>query len=273
MAILDEAAQLVKQTLGGLFEELSIERCVVGLFFTGVKLSNGAGGVCFTPIKAIPEAVCCPSSAGRIFDPSKIPGMGTEKALSALSSPEPIKVAVAIATLNALSSICWSQRSNKPYEIKMKMDALEAVKLSNESSVAVIGAIVPALRTLKRRGGTWWVIEQDPKTLREDELPHYVAAEKSEEVLNKADVLIITGVTLVNHTLESILASARPDAEIAVMGPTASMLPEPMFERGVRVMGGVWVRKPDELLDVLAAGGSGYHFLDRLADRIVIEKS
>ena len=154
--------------------------------------------------------------------------------------------------------------------MNINMDALEAVQVPDDSSVAVIGAIVPVLSLLKRRGGTWWIIEQDPKTLREDELPHYVPEEKSEEVLAKADVIIITGVTLVNHTLENILESARPAAEIAVMGPTASMLPEPMFERGVGVVGGVWVRKPDELLDVLASGGSGYHFLDRLADRIVL---
>jgi len=50
------------------------------------------------------------------------------------------------------------------------------------------------------------------------------------------------------------------------------MLPDPLFDRGVRLVGGVWVKQPDELLDVLAAGGSGYHFLDALADRIVIEK-
>ena len=54
------------------------------------------------------------------------------------------------------------------------------------------------------------------------------------------------------------------------MGPTASMLPEPFFERGVNIMGGVWVKKPDQLLDVLTAGGSGYHFRDTLADRIVV---
>ena len=61
-------------------------------------------------------------------------------------------------------------------------------------------------------------------------------------------------------------------SEIAVIGPTASMLPDALFERGVRVVGGVWVKKPNELLDVLAAGGSGYHFFDNLAPRIVIER-
>lgn len=85
-------------------------------------------------------------------------------------------------------------------------------------------------------------------------------------------MLIVTGVTLVNHTLEKILKVARQDAEIAVIGPTASLLPDALFARGVRVVGGVWVKKPDEMLDVLAAGGSGYHFFDSLAPRIVIEK-
>ncbi len=51
MTILTEAAHLVEEKLGDDFRKLTVERLVVGLFFTGVKLSNGAGGVCFTPIK------------------------------------------------------------------------------------------------------------------------------------------------------------------------------------------------------------------------------
>ena len=93
---------------------------------------------------------------------------------------------------------------------------------------------------------------------------------RSEEQIRKSDLLIITGVTLLNHTLEWILERARPDTEIALMGPTASMLPDPLFDRGVNMVGGVRVKKPDELLDLLAMGGSGYHFFDTLADRILM---
>jgi len=271
MAILDDVAQLIEERLGEDIESLTIDRLVAGLFFTGVKLSDGAGGVCFTPVKEIPEAVCCPSSAGKIFNPGKVRGMKAAEAVSALSSPEPLKVAIAIATLNALSSIFWSREGKKRFDMKMNMDALDVVRMPEGTSVAVVGAIIPVLRALKARGGTWWVIEQDPRTLRQDEIQHFVPAERSEEIISRADVLIITGVTLINFTLERILEAARPGAEIAVMGPTASMLPEPLFERGVKVIGGVWVKRPDELLDVLAAGGSGYHFLDSLAHRIVIE--
>ncbi|MFH1349615.1 MAG: DUF364 domain-containing protein [Pseudomonadota bacterium] len=273
MVILREAVELVKERLGKDYEDLTIDRLVVGLFFTGVKLSNAAGGVCYTPIKAIPEAVCCPSSAGRLFHPEKVQGMKISDALSATSSPEPLKVAVAIATLNALSATYWSWGMKKHYIIKRNMNALDAVQMPLDRTVAVIGAIVPVLRALKERGGTWWVLEQDPRTLKADEKDHFVPWHQSEKIIQKADVLIITGVTLINRTLEGILAQAKPGTEIAVMGPTASMLPDPLFDRGVRVVGGVWVQKADELLDVLSAGGSGYHFMDTLADRIVIEKT
>jgi len=271
VTILKEAAQLVEDILRDDVEKLTIERAVVGIFFTGVKLSNGAGGICFTPIKEIPEAVCCPSSAGRTFDPVKIKGMKVKQVLNALSSKEPIKTALAIATLNALSSTCWNSGSTDTYTIKMNADAQDVIRMSPGTSVAVVGALVPVLRTLKKRGGTWWVIEQDQRTLKKDELPHYVPATKSRAILDRADVLIITGATLVNHTLEKILEAAKPGAEIAVIGPTVGFLPEPLFARGVRVVGGIWVKKPDDLLERLAAGGSGYHFFDSLAVRIVLE--
>ena len=272
MGILQESAQQVRELLGAESENISLERLVIGIFFTGVKLTNGAGGMCFTPIKEIPEAVCCPSSVGRAFNPFEVKNMKAVDVLSSLSSREPMKKSAAIATLNALSASCWARGLNSGYTIQRKVDALDAVRVEKGKSVALVGAIVPALRALKRRGGTWWVVEQDVRTLKGEELDHYVPAERSEEILRQADVLIITGVTLVNGTLEGILKSAKPEAEIAVVGPSAGLLPGPMFERGVRVVGGVWVQKPDTLLDALAAGGSGYHFLDTLADRIVIEK-
>ena len=272
MSILNEAAQLTKDRLGDDFKHLTVERLVVGLFFTGVKLSNDAGGICFTPIKGIPEAVCCPSSAGKMFNPGKFRGMSAEEVLSSLYSPEPLKVAVAIATLNALSNTCFSRRGKESYDIKMNMDALDTVRMPKDRSVAVVGAIVPLLQALKRRGGIWWVIEQDPKTIKDDEVDHFVPFNQSEKVIRKADVIIVTGATLVNHSLEKILEKGRPEADIAVIGPSASMLPEPLFDRGVRMVGGTWVKRTDELLDVLAAGGSGYHFFDTLADRVVIEK-
>ncbi|MBU0514317.1 MAG: DUF364 domain-containing protein, partial [Proteobacteria bacterium] len=204
MGILDEAADLVGRGLGDDIDCLTVERLVVGLFFTGVKLTGGQGGVCFTPIKDIPGAVCCPSSAGRVFDPVRVRGVPVKEVLSGLNSVEPIKTAVAIATLGALSATCWGRGIKGDYQIQTRLDAQDRVDMPPEKSVAVIGAFVPVLQRLKRRGGAWWVVEQDPATLKGEELDHYVPAAESMEVIAQADVLVITGVTLINHTLEGI---------------------------------------------------------------------
>lgn len=272
MSILSETARLAEKNLGNEIQRLKIERLVAGLFFTGVKLSNGMGGVCFTPVKEIPQAVCCPSSVGRIFDPLNTHGLKVKDVLRALDSDEPLKTAVAIATLNALSATCWEKDLTGAYTIQKNKDAQDMIRMPVDTSVAVVGAFVPILKALNQRGGTWWVIEQDPRTLKGGETQHYIPAKESDGIIKSADVLIVTGVTLINHTLEAILSLARPGSEIAVVGPTASLLPDPLFQRGVRIVGGVWVKNSNRLLDVLAAGGSGYHFFDTLADRIVIEK-
>ena len=76
----------------------------------------------------------------------------------------------------------------------------------------------------------------------------------------KADNLIITGTTLINDTLENLLAMKKADANVVVVGPTVSMLPKAMFERGVSYAGGVYVRNTDALLDIIVEAGSGYHY-------------
>jgi uncharacterized protein (DUF4213/DUF364 family) len=272
MTILEETREMVQEKIGRDYEELVVEKAAIGLFFTAIKLSNGVGGICYTPAKEIPAAVCCPSSAGRIFNPEHLNGMPVSEALSGLSSDEPIKIALSIAVLNALSTLCRQKGMAGDYKILTRTDAQDAVPMPKEKSVAVVGAFVPTLQALKARGGTWWVIEKNPETLLSEEMPHYVPADRSSDIIGQADILVITGVTLINHTLEGILSAARPDADIAVMGPTAGGLPDPLFKRGVRVVGGVEVTHPDRLLEIVSLGGSGYHFLDRYADRIVAVK-
>lgn len=79
-----------------------------------------------------------------------------------------------------------------------------------------------------------------------------------------------TGTKLINGTLEGILELTRPDAQVVVLGPTASLLPHAFFKRGVDILGGDTVTNPDKMLDVLAEGGSGYHLYGKTTEKVVI---
>src|SRR4051812_48845907 len=73
--ILNETITAIEAILGRDLATIAVERAVVGLFFTGVKLTSGLGiapgitpriniaGSCATPRDAVPDDVCCPVTA------------------------------------------------------------------------------------------------------------------------------------------------------------------------------------------------------------------
>ncbi|WP_434512278.1 Rossmann-like domain-containing protein [Desulfitobacterium sp. AusDCA] len=271
-AILRETREHIQAELGNGMNTITLERLVIGLFFTGVKLSNGLGGICFTPIKTIPEAVCCPSSAKAMPNSGKIKGTPVLDLVEAMDKGNYLFKAIGIAVLNALSETCWQKSDSRKYEIQRSVDALDVLEISEEASVAVVGALAPFIKKLKKREKSFTILEMDPSTLKPDEMPFYIHGSQAAQIIPKADVLVITGTTLINDTLDELLSLAKPEAQIAVVGPTASLLPDAFFRRGVDILGGISVTNPDELLDLLAEAGSGYHFFGKSADRTVIKK-
>ncbi|CAA7603265.1 Putative heavy-metal chelation domain protein [Acididesulfobacillus acetoxydans] len=183
-----------------------------------------------------------------------------------------LKKALGIAVLNALSATCWQLRPPLDYVIKNGVDAFETLTLPEEGYTVIVGALTPIIKRVKKGKNKFCILEMDPVTLKADELPFYKATDRAPEVLPTADLVVITGTTLINDTLEDLLKLTKPEADIVVVGPTASMLPEAFFQRGVNLLGGTVVTRPDGLLDILAEAGSGYHFYGEFGERVVIQK-
>jgi uncharacterized protein (DUF4213/DUF364 family) len=261
--ILRETLAAIAGILGS--EPIVVERAVVGLFFTGVKLTNGIAGACATPLQTIQEAFCCPSS------PAETPFRGRpacDLAREALHA-DGIRRAVGIAATNALADLCWRRRPHPLMELKTG-DAFDATRIAPGERVVIVGAFVPFLKALKARREPFIVLEQDPATLKADELPFFRPAEMAPEIVPAADVLLITGATLLNDTLEQLLSLARPAARVTLVGPTIGLLPDPFLCRGADILGSVRIDAADEFLDVLAEGGGAHHFLGRSAQKVVL---
>ena len=271
-SILEETVQQVRDELGAGFDRILIERVVIGIFFIGVKLSDGSAGICATPIKEIPEAVCCPSSARAMPYPGMFRGRRAGDFLRDLPSQPPLKKAIGIAILNAFSASIIRSRLTTEYIVEVGPDALDLIEFPEDAYVVVVGALVPVLKRLVARGKTFGILELDRRTLKENELQFWVPQENSSDAIGKADMIIITGTTLLNNTLEPLLGLAHPGARIIVVGPTAGMIPDAFFRRGVTMLGGDIVTNADLLLDTLAEGGSGYHFFGKSVEKICITR-
>ena len=78
-----------------------------------------------------------------------------------------------------------------------------------------------------------WVIEKHPSA---GEFPQ----EEARTYIPRAQVIAITGTTLINHTLEELLALCPPDAKVLLLGPSTplSLL---LFQYGISFLSGARV--------------------------------
>jgi uncharacterized protein (DUF4213/DUF364 family) len=249
-----------------------LSRAVIGLYFTGVKLTAGIAGTCATPRDAIPGDICCPVSARAVGFPGRLAGRRAAELMHDALAENGLSRAVGIATLNALAELCWRRRPHPGVTLRSGTDAFDATEFHTGDRVVLVGAFIPFLKELKRRQQPFLVLEQNPAALKAEEMPFYRPAAEARTVVPEADVLLITGATLVNNTLEDLLALARPEARVTVLGPTVGMLPDAFVARGADILGSVRITQPDKFLDLLGEGGSAPHFLGRSAEKIVLAR-
>jgi len=180
-----------------------------------------------------------------------------------------LKAAVGMATINALSAVLLEDNDCK-YKPSAYGNALELVDITGNDTVAMVGAFTPFIKKISEITEKLFVIEKNPRVVGKDDTFKIESADRLEEIIPQADILIITGVTLVNHTLGPILDLAKKANEIVVVGPTASVYPEPLFARGVTVMGGVKITDASRMIHLIGEAGSGYDFFDNCADKVIM---
>lgn len=263
LSILNEAADVLRCHYGAAMESLFVERLVVGVFFTGVKLSNGSGGVAYTP----PETV---ADAGRQIlreDFPPISGMPVQDVLSGTLS-SPFAHILRLAAINALSVPLFREER---YVLAENTDLSDVSHLFAERRICMVGAIIPLLKRLKELGaGKIQVIDYKKESRSEVESAcgEFVSPEHTAKTLAQCETAVFTGATVANGTIESLLQLVPREAVVAVAGPTAGFVPGPLFRRRVALVGTAIVTDSDAALEIIAEGGGAYRLFGRCFKKI-----
>lgn len=249
-------------------EEIWVEDLVIGVFFTGVKLSTGHAGCAFTPIGEVPEAVCCPTSAARMPSAGNLDGKPASEIVHYSFDPNVLKSAIGISTLNGLSQLVIESEDEKDYQVVTGEDGFDLLNIQPHETVSLVGAFGPYIKRLKAMGNPFFIIEKNPLALRPEEIKYFKPDSEMKTAIDHSQVVIITGTAIVNHTIDSVLSWISNEKRTAIIGPTASLLPDAFFTRGVKVMAGVRILNSDRMLKILRQGGSAYHLLRECSEKI-----
>jgi len=273
VAVITETTEIIGKKYPDLLQQGWVDDLVIGVFFTGVKLSSGHAGVAFTPIGEIPEAVCCPTTSARMPQAGKLEKKPLSEILPYSLDANVLKSAIGISALNALSQSILESGRGKEYQVVKDTDGFDLLGIRADETVSLIGAFGPYIRRLKMMGNPFFIIEKNPQTLRPEEMKYFKPQSELAITLKRSDAIIITGTAIVNHTIDSILSSIDKGKRMAIIGPTASMIPDAFFERGVQVMAGIRILEPERMIKILKQGGSGYHLLQECSEKIAFIKN
>ena len=220
-------AQPVDIRIGGHWTAVTV--AVGGQVRGGLSSTLGGGGDDHHHGKGAPV-----KDAGRLLTYST-----TQLAALAHSESLP-ETSVGFATINALLDVNT--------DACIEVNAADVIAERGERrDIAVVGhfPFIPHLRNIAR---TLWVLELRP---REDDLPASMAA----EVLPQADVVALTGTSLLNHTFEGLIALCRPDAFVVMLGGTTPLSPV-LFETGVDAIAGTLLTDPAAALLAVSQGAT-----------------
>jgi uncharacterized protein (DUF4213/DUF364 family) len=129
--------------------------------------------------------------------------------------------------------------------------------------VALVGHF-PFVPWLRERVGKLWVLELQPQG---EDLP----ADAARDVIPQADVLAITGTTLINRTFEGLMALRKPETLVLVLGPSTPLSPV-LFDHGVHLLSGSVVEDVESVLRAVSQGAN-FRQIHRRGVRLVTMKN
>jgi len=159
--------------------------------------------------------------------------------------------ALGLAAINAVGQyVLAGYRSLTPMP-----DNLDALTVAPGERVGMVGHFGRLVEPLRARGVPLTVIELDAALVHE-EAGFEITLDATR--LERCERVIITGTTLLNHSLERVLAHCTEAREIHLLGPSASCLPDLLFEAGITRVGGFRVTEPRRF-EARWRGGERWH--------------
>lgn len=191
-------------------------------------------------LAATMTATEAPHGSYRVRDVGRLHTKSAQELATWLTSANPLEASIGLAAYNSLLSL-----EGLPFQ---ELNAAEVLKHRGAGrNVAIIGHF-PFVNDLRPLARNLWVLERHPAL---GDLP----ASAAPEVLPNAEVIAITATTLINHTLEDLLALCPPQAWMMLLGPSTPLTPR-LFEFGFAMLSGARVEDEAAALLTIQQGAA-----------------
>ena len=228
--------------------------------FCALELDDGALGLSYVLLGGILPRLAASD------DPHTIVGMDALQLAREFVAPTAgaggdaeIRRTLGFAAANALSRTVMERMGFAP---PRAIDSIGGIDPQAGDHVGMVGLFTPLLKQVTAAGAQLTVIELNP-----DYAGHYDGYRVTLDAaaLEDCNKVLSTSTILLNHTVDDMLAHCRKAQRIVLIGPSAGCLPDPLFARGVTVVGGSWITDRAGFIDALRRGESWSGFAYKFA--------
>lgn len=264
--IIENTFRIIETQYGWRLNSVTIEKLVAGVYLTAVKLSSGYSGLASNDLNSSDNCTHSRNRGFGDFTPGHFKGL---KVADLFAIPEPtcfIKT-LQLAAMNALSSELIAESK---YRIIENLDPIELIDLTEQKQVCVVGAFFSYIKKIADSDSVLKIIELNENAVPEEYRPYFVPLHLSEKVISQSDVVIITGSSLANNTLDNLLEVIPGKAKVILVGPTSGLIPDVLFTLGVDIIGTTRITDSDKMFELVAEGAAGFHLFKSCATKICI---
>ena len=167
--------------------------------------------------------------------------------------------ALGFAAVNALTRHLFARAGYEPPAAKGSLGELD---LRPGDHLGMIGLFPPLVQQVLKAGARLTVVELRAELVGPRDGWH-VTLDAGE--LARCNKVLSTSTVLLNDTLDAMLERCRHAERVALVGPGAGCLPDPLFARGVTLLGGNWIVDAAGFKAALAAGKAWGGFAKKTA--------
>lgn len=207
----------------------------VGLGYTCTMLESGECGLAYSFRN---ELGCC---CGVLAQAGDLIGQECEAIIPWLKEKHILKAAVGLSVINAILNTSQEWETG---------NVIKAIEMKRDETFGLVGDFEPILNFVKKQTENIYVFEQISEKNNgiypAKDIPLY---------LPKCDVVVITGTSIINNTIDDILPFCLEAREVFIVGPSTPLHPESFKGHNVTLLAGTVVTDADKMLRIISQGG------------------
>ncbi|MFO1339125.1 MAG: DUF364 domain-containing protein [Burkholderiaceae bacterium] len=213
--------------------------------FCALALEDGSLGQSYVLLDRTWEGLTAQQQARRL---DALAGQDALAVARGYRSADPLQRTIGFAAMNAVTRHLFDRAGYAP---PASTDSIGDLDPRPGETIGMVGHFTPLMPQIVARGARLLVVELRPDLVGEQG-PVRVTLDARE--LSACAKVLATGTLLLNDTLDSVLTHCAHSRRFVMLGPSVGCPPDPLFARGVTLLGGSWVTDAAGFVAALRAG-------------------